>query len=492
MANPWAVWLDNALESLDTAMLQRSLRPLVLHGDNDDDDDDAAASPPLPTFEGLGPWDRVGVAVEVSQPTVDAWLRAANSTGEEIQRTSEQESHQLLLFSGNDYLGLSVHPAVRQAAAQAAVEYGMGPRASPLVCGYTSHHRRLESALAHLKETEECLLCPSGFSANMAVLTAVTSVAPGRTESPVAIFSDALNHASIVDGVRVARRQSNAEVHVYRHNDMMHLHQLLTNCKRERKVVVTDSLFSMDGDFAPLKDLVALRKKHGFLLIIDEAHGTLVCGENGGGVAEAFGVQEHIDIHVGTLSKAIGCHGGFIASSRKWKHWIQSRGRSFIFSTALPVPVVAAAYAAIVVAKKERWRQYNVWSLVRQFSEATGLIFTSPIAPILFGDADAALEASRKLLTMGFHVPAIRPPTVPVGSSRLRITFSAGHTAADVEALVKALPAWAKMRGPSLNFLPTPVSWFPSSLVTGGALSLVASDKHGEVQDKRPRLRGRL
>ncbi|KAG0593121.1 hypothetical protein M758_1G299600 [Ceratodon purpureus] len=404
MSGPWDAWLDDALQSLGDAMLLRSLRPLVLPETHVVSQDRHA----LPTFEGLGPWDRAGVAVEVSHATVDAWLRDSSSTGEEVERNpnhnagggdnAEGELHKLLLFSGNDYLGLSVHPAVRQAAAQAAVEFGMGPRASALVCGYTSHHRLLESTLAELKETEECLLCPTGFAANMAVLTAITSVVPGKRGSggsPVAIFSDALNHASIVDGVRVAQRQSNAEVHVYRHNDMMHLHQLLTNCKRERKVVVTDSLFSMDGDFAPLKELAALRKRHGFLLVIDEAHGTLVCGENGGGVAEAFGVQGHVDIHVGTLSKAIGCHGGFIASSRKWKQWIQSRGRSFIFSTALPVPVVAAAHAAIMVAKKEKWRQHNVWALVRQFSEATGLIFTSPIAPILFGDADAALEASR-------------------------------------------------------------------------------------------------
>lgn len=502
MGGAWDTWLDGALGALENSMLLRSLRPLVLSEPDGNEDGGDCNQHTLQTFEDLGPWDRAGVEVKTSQVTVDAWLSASTSTGEDIHslndsvggKGAKEEFHKLLLFSGNDYLGLSVHPAVRRAAAEAAVEFGMGPRASPLVCGYTSHHRRLESTLAELKDTEECLLCPTGFSANMAVLTAITSVVPGRNEdkeSPVAIFSDALNHASIVDGVRVSQRQSNAEVYIYRHNDMMHLHQLLTNCKRERKVVITDSLFSMDGDFAFMKELSALRKQHDFLWIIDEAHGTLVCGESGGGVAEAFGVQEYVDIHVGTLSKAIGCHGGFIASSRKWKQWIQTRGRSFIFSTALPVPVVAAAHAAIMVAKKEKWRQHKVWALVRQFSEATGLIFTSPIAPILFGDADAALEASRKLLAKGFHVPAIRPPTVPVGSSRLRITFSAGHTAADVEALVKALSHWTKTKGPSLNFLPSPVYWFPASLTDSKTLKLLLGNNR-EVQSKKVRLRPKL
>lgn len=357
-------------------------------------------------------------------------------------------SRKLVLFSGNDYLGLSAHPAIRRAASQAALEFGMGPRGSALICGYTYYHRLLETALADLKKTEDCLLCPTGFAANMAVMTAITSVVPHSAEAVkenvTAIFSDALNHASIVDGIRIARRQSETEFQIYRHCDVNHLSQLLSSCKHERKIVVTDSLFSMDGDFAPIVELVALRKKHDFLLVIDDAHGTLVCGETGGGVAEAFGVEGEVDIVVGTLSKAFGCQGGFIACSQKWKQLIQSRGRSFIFSTALPVPMVAAAHAAILVAREEKWRQRAVWERVRQLANATGFEFTSPIAPIIIGSEVEALKASRSLLLAGFHVTAIRPPTVPSHSSRLRITLSAAHSMEDVKALAEALTPWIR------------------------------------------------
>ncbi|KAH8974020.1 hypothetical protein BDL97_01G079200 [Sphagnum fallax] len=366
----WEDWLEQALQALQSSMLLRSLRPLapsevvavVAGRDCKSPRATGTYTPSFQTFQGLGTWDRAAVEVEVSHATFQCWNQESPSTGSEVCNLEDvldvpstgvvavDSCNKLRLFSGNDYLGLSVHPAVRSAAAEAALEFGMGPRASALVCGYTYHHRLLESTIAELKSTEECLLCPSGFAANMAVMTAVTSLAPGTVkgqENVVAIFSDALNHASIIDGARVAQRQSNAEVYVYKHNDMAHLQLLLSKCTRERKVVVTDSLFSMDGDFALLVELVALRQQHGFLLVIDEAHGTLVCGENGGGVAEALGVQDEIDIHVGTLSKAVGCQGGFIASSQKWKQLIQSRGRSFIFSTALPIPIVAAAHVSI-------------------------------------------------------------------------------------------------------------------------------------------------
>ncbi|KAH8974022.1 hypothetical protein BDL97_01G079200 [Sphagnum fallax] len=463
----WEDWLEQALQALQSSMLLRSLRPLapsevvavVAGRDCKSPRATGTYTPSFQTFQGLGTWDRAAVEVEVSHATFQCWNQESPSTGSEVCNLEDvldvpstgvvavDSCNKLRLFSGNDYLGLSVHPAVRSAAAEAALEFGMGPRASALVCGYTYHHRLLESTIAELKSTEECLLCPSGFAANMAVMTAVTSLAPGTVkgqENVVAIFSDALNHASIIDGARVAQRQSNAEVYVYKHNDMAHLQLLLSKCTRERKVVVTDSLFSMDGDFALLVELVALRQQHGFLLVIDEAHGTLVCGENGGGVAEALGVQDEIDIHVGTLSKAVGCQGGFIASSQKWKQLIQSRGRSFIFSTALPIPIVAAAHAAILVAREEKWRQRAVWERVQQFSQATGLHFTSPIAPIILGSADDTLKASRQLLMAGFHVSAIRPPTVASNASRLRITLSAAHTTADVEALVVALSPWIR------------------------------------------------
>ncbi|MCO5603772.1 hypothetical protein L7F22_057924 [Adiantum nelumboides] len=470
-SSPWEAWLNRCLKTLSEASLLRSLRPLFPQPSETEvcTADSAKAFGTiigdLQTFDGLGPWDRSAVEFEISRPTFQRWFNELPSSGDEICSSdlaldyasglSAELGHKMLLFSGNDYLGLSTHPSVRQAASKAAIEFGMGPRGSALVCGYTYLHRSLESAIADLKKTEDCLLCPTGFAANMAVMTAVTTVVSHAAEADgqdiVAIFSDALNHASIIDGIRLSRRQRKTEFEVYRHCDVDHLNQLLSNCKHERKVVVTDSLFSMDGDFAPLVELVALRKKYNFLLVIDDAHGTLLCGETGGGVAEALNVEGEVDIVVGTLSKAIGCQGGFIACSRKWKQLIQSRGRSFIFSTALPVPVVAAAHAAILVAQEEKWRQKAVWERVSQLANATGFHFSSPIAPIIFYTEERALAASRSLMLAGFHVTAIRPPTVPKHSSRLRITLTAAHTANDVEALAAALLPWIQERSVSLT-----------------------------------------
>eukprot|EP00252_Welwitschia_mirabilis_P006925 TRINITY_DN17889_c0_g1_i1.p1 TRINITY_DN17889_c0_g1~~TRINITY_DN17889_c0_g1_i1.p1 ORF type:complete len:257 (+),score=67.66 TRINITY_DN17889_c0_g1_i1:31-771(+) len=236
----------------------------------------------------------------------------------------------------------------------------------------------------------------------MALLTGIGSISSLLSSSgrptdheKIAIFSDALNHASIIDGIHLTERRGEAKAYVFRHCDTTHLDEMLSDCRLEKKVVITDSLFSMDGDFAPMVDLVALRKKHGFLLVIDDAHGTLTCGRHGRGVAEKFNVEKDIDICIGTLSKAAGCNGGFIACSKSWKTLIQSRGRSFIFSTALPVPAVAAAYAAIIVAKREKWRRMAVWQRVEEFNSTTGLHASSPIVPIIIGEEEHALWASK-------------------------------------------------------------------------------------------------
>ncbi|KAG6556341.1 hypothetical protein Mapa_002284 [Marchantia paleacea] len=509
MASPglervWGAWLDQALVDLKRLQLNRKLLSInssvhsARDGCNKLRGENVGSLENVETFEALGPWDRETVDMTVSQSDFIEWLGGDASTERvcvdygksndypSSESTSAKFNHSLRLFSGNDYLGLSAHPSVRLAAARAALECGMGPRGAALICGYTYHHRRLESALAELKHTEECLLCPTGFAANMAVMTALSSVLKGTLSAKkgaFAIFSDSLNHASIIDGVRLAQKTGYAEVYQYRHSDMVHLEKLLLECKLQRKVVVTDSLFSMDGDFAPMTELASLRQKYNFLLVVDDAHGTLVCGENGGGVAEAFGVEHDVDIYVGTLSKAFGCHGGFIATSRKWKEWIQSRGRSFIFSTALPIPVVTAAYAAIVVARDEKWRQRVLWERVRQLSAGIGVDLVSPIAPIIIGSADEAVSASRELLQAGFHVLAIRPPTVPEGSSRLRITLSSSHTEADVGALLDALPSWIKERAktrPSLS-ISSSCRWQPS-VVTERLGLLEPSSSRGSKQ----------
>ncbi|EFJ28876.1 hypothetical protein SELMODRAFT_92159 [Selaginella moellendorffii] len=460
----WRSWLDSAIAHLIGSKVLRSMRTVsVASGASS-----ATSSGNAGGFsDNRGDWEDQAVQLQVSPETFQRWIDDEPSTGTRKRSMrsklfcfsgescgEKERMRSLIQFSGNDYLGLSMHPAVRSAASKAAIEFGMGPRGSALICGYTIHHRRLESAIASLKNSEECLLCPTGFAANMAVMTAISMNIPGfSSQNKIAIFSDELNHASIIDGVRVAQRQNNSEVYVYSHNNMRELESKLSSCKLERKVVVTDSLFSMDGDFAPLDKLVQLRDKYNFLLVIDDAHGTLVCGENGGGVAEAYGVEGKIDVYIGTLSKAFGCQGGFIATSRKWKLLMQSRGRSFVFSTSLTLPVVAAAHAALVVASEEKWRRQALWSRVKQFADLTGLDIQSPIVPVVIGSEIDALLASKDVLKAGFHVLPIRPPVVPPNSSRLRITLCASHTEAHVQALYEALAPWLS-RSKTIAFEP--------------------------------------
>jgi 8-amino-7-oxononanoate synthase len=334
------------------------------------------------------------------------------------------------VFSSNDYLGLSSHPEVREAAAKAALEDGMGTRGASLICGYTEAHEALETELAALKGAEAALLFPTGFMANLA---AISAVADRETE----VFSDELNHASIIDGCRLSR----ARVSVFRHGDVDHLESLVRASTAARRVVVTDTVFSMEGDLAPLADLVALRRRYDLVLVADEAHATLVLGPRGGGLSDALGLGGEIDLQVGTLSKAAGALGGFVASSERLKRLLVNTARPYIFTTALPLPVVAAARAALRVAAEDGSIRERLWARVADLGRGLGLALATPIAPIVVGDEARALAASRALLERGFHVTAIRPPTVPPGGSRLRITVSAAHTAADVADLVSALTA---------------------------------------------------
>ncbi|KAL8199704.1 hypothetical protein R6Q57_013272 [Mikania cordata] len=451
----WDVWVEQALSTLRSMKILRSLRPI--HYPNQPKTDNA-----LQVFDEIHQWDRASVEIEIADSTFQRWVQDVPSSGDDPTHDNENSEcelglcpklfRKLLLFSGNDYLGLGSHPTVAKAAARVVQDHGMGPRGSALICGYTTYHRLLENCLAESKNKEDCLLCPTGFSANMAFMTVVGYVgslsAVNKTDcqNGVAIFSDALNHASIIDGIRLIERQESVQVFIYRHCDMAHLSGLLLNCTMKKKIVITDSLFSMDGDFAPMVQLSKLRKKHDFLLVVDDAHGTLVYGKNGGGVPEEFGCENDVDICIGTLSKAVGCHGGFIACSKRWKQLIQSRGRAFIFSTSTPVPIIAAAHAAVMVSKKEIWRRKAIWNRVQEFRTLTGIPITSHIISLVVGSEEQALKASRHMLKCGFHITAIRPPTVPSNLCRLRITLSAAHTRNDIRKLTFALSQCISLR----------------------------------------------
>ncbi|XVE56411.1 hypothetical protein DITRI_Ditri04bG0006800 [Diplodiscus trichospermus] len=458
--NSWELLLEQLVPKLDNRNGFMPLRPMRIPSLAE-----AEAAPKalinddeFETYQGLQPWDRLSVQISIPQNFYQRLLQGEELVSRyELEDTkislNEQKFRKLLLFAGNDFLGLSRHPAIAKATAKAVAEHGTGPRGSPLICGYTDYHIALELSLAKLKKKEACLLCPTGFSANMAVMVALGSLAPmlsaGKrptNEEKLAVFSDALNHASIVDGLKLAERHGGIQYFVYKHCDMAHLDSLLTNCKNKRKVVVTDSVFSMDGDFAPMVDLARLRKKHGFLFVLDDAHGTFVWGKNGGGVAEEFNCEYDVDISIGTLSKAAASLGGFITCSKIWRQFIQSRGRSFIFSTIAPVPLVAASYASVVVARNEPWRRMEVRKRMQQFQDLTGIPITSQILSVIVGSLEKLFKASQVLLEEGFFVVPVGPPAVPPNTGRLRITLTAAHTEEDIKRLVAILSDYVNFK----------------------------------------------
>ncbi|OMO98180.1 Aminotransferase, class I/classII [Corchorus olitorius] len=455
----WDLWIEEALPKVESLNMFIALRPMRLptaKQQGQEVEEEATSQAIVPneeeyeTFQGVQPWDRLSVQISIPESFFQRLLNGEEFTTKYERddnykvSSSQQQYKKLVLFAGNDFLALGRHPAIAKATIKAAAEHGTGPRGSPLVCGYTDYHIALESGLAQLKKKEACLLCPTGFSANMAAMVAIGSIAPllcegGKPtmEEKIAVFSNSLNHASIVDGLQLAKQHGGLEIFVYKHCDPIHLDALLTSCKMEKKVVVTDSLFSMDGDFAPMVELIKLRKKHGFLLVVDDAHGSFVFGKNGGGVTEEFNCQDEVDIVVGTLSKGAASIGGFIACSKIWKQFIQSRGRAFIFSAAHPVPLAAATYASLVVARNEPWRRLEVRKRIREFQALTGIPVASQVLSVIIGTKEKTWQVNRELLTSGFYVVAIGPPVA--NTWRLRVTLTAAHTTEDIQKLVKII-----------------------------------------------------
>ena len=349
----------------------------------------------------------------------------------------ELDGRRCIDFCSNDYLGLSTHPRVIEALAQAARVHGAGARASHLITGHQSEHEALERELANWTGRERAILFSTGYMANLGLAAALA----GREDT---IYGDQLNHASLIDGGRLSR----AEIHVYPHADATALDAALESQNSGRALVLTDGVFSMDGDLAPLPELAAVCTGRGAFLAVDDAHGLGVIGATGRGTLEHFGLGAHdVPALVGTLGKAFGSFGAFVAGSADLIETLVQRARTYIYTTALPASVAAATRAALAVAGEESWRRERVLALTGRFREratAAGLPLgasATPIQPVLLGGADTAVRASEALLEHGFYVAAIRPPTVPAGTSRLRVTLSTAHREADVDSLVDAMAA---------------------------------------------------
>lgn len=350
-----------------------------------------------------------------------------------------------LLLCSNNYLGLAEHPALIEASLKAAARFGCGSGASRLVSGNMPLHEALEQEIAVFKGCEAAILFNNGYTANVGILSAIA----GRDDT---IFSDRLNHASIIDGALLSR----AKLVRYPHNDLKTLGRLLA--KQDgggRKIIVTDGIFSMDGDIAPLMGLVELKRRFGAVLMVDDAHGTGAIGACGRGTAEFCGVQDQIDIHMGTLGKALGSFGAYVAGSAELIDFLRNRARSFIFSTSLPPAVLSASITAIeIVSSPEGNALRKQLDLNRNFfvAELTKAGFntfasTTHIVPIFVGGAAKTMEFSSRLLSRGLFVQGIRPPTVPAGSCRLRCTMMACHTFGDLEKAVATIVATGRELG---------------------------------------------
>jgi glycine C-acetyltransferase/8-amino-7-oxononanoate synthase len=341
---------------------------------------------------------------------------------------------EVVLLSSNDYLGLATHPLVIEAAVHATEQYGAGSGASRLVCGTLPPHQELESALARFKGTDGALVYGSGYLANLGTL-------PSLAGRGGVIFADRLCHASLIDGCRL----SGADVRVYRHNDPTHLESLLKRKRQSRPTfIVTDGLFSMDGDLAPLPDLATLAQQYGATLYVDDAHGTGIMGATGRGTLEHFGLEARIPFHMGTLGKALGSSGAYIVGPADLIQYLVNSSRTFMFSTAPTPGSVAAAAAAIAIVQNEPDRRARLWAnRLRLYEGLRRLGFrltatVSPIVPVLVGDAAKALAFADTLLCHDIFAPAIRPPTVPDGTSRIRLTVSSEHSRDQIDKALHA------------------------------------------------------
>lgn len=344
------------------------------------------------------------------------------------------DGRSVILMASNDYLGLAAHPEVKRAAIDAVTRYGVGAGASRLISGTLPPHAALERALAGFKGTPRSLVFGSGYLANIGLIPALI----GREGL---ILADRLCHASLLDGCRL----SGADFRVYRHRDVSHLEKLLAQRRAGRDaLIVTDGVFSMDGDLAPLPELTVLAERHGAALLVDDAHGTGVLGRQGRGSLEHFGLEHRVLFHMGTLGKALGTAGAYVAGSDTVIEYLLNRARSFIYTTAPPPACAAATVAALEVLQAEPGRRARLWqnqARLRGGLAALGFQLTdtqSPILPVVIGDPRTTLALAGRLLELGVYAPAVRPPTVPRATSRLRLTVTSEHTAGHLDRVLAA------------------------------------------------------
>lgn len=353
------------------------------------------------------------------------------------------DEKRVLQFSSNNYLGLADHPRLKAAAQEAIDSCGSGSGASRLICGNLELNEKLEGKIAKLKKKENALLFNTGYMANIGIISTLMG------EEDV-IFSDEFNHASIIDGCMMSK----AQVRVYPHKDMDALEDLLKESKQfKHRLIVTDGIFSMDGDIVSLPELVSLAKKYECMLMVDDAHATGVLGANGGGTGEHFSLEDEIDISMGTFGKALGGFGAFVAGSHVLREFLINRARPFIFTTGLPPAVIASGIAALELLEVEPEIRAKLWENVGFFKNGIKelgfdiLNSETQIIPVLVGDASLTMQMGEMLLKEGVFIQGIRPPAVPQGSSRLRITIMATHTKGELEFTLESLEKVGKSLG---------------------------------------------
>lgn len=357
--------------------------------------------------------------IRTIESPVDAWVTI--------------DGRRLLNFCANNYLGLANHPRIREAAQRGIEAFGVGPAAVRSIAGTMSLHTQLEQKLAEFKRAEACITFQSGFTANLATIPAL--VGPGDL-----IFSDELNHASIIDGCRLSR----AEVIRYTHNNVDDLRQKIAGRDDfKRRMIITDGVFSMDGDIAPLDKITEVAEEHGIMLMVDDAHGEGVLGQGGRGIVDHFGLHGRVDVEVGTLSKAFGVVGGLVAGKAIIIEWLRQRGRPFLFSSAMTAPDTAACIESVAILSESTELIDRLWSnagLFRKEMQAMGFdtgFSQTPIVPVMLGEASLAQQFSRRLFEEGVFAMAIGYPTVAKGKARIRVMNSAAHSLSDIETALE-------------------------------------------------------